>query len=290
MKRSANRTLTTHAGSLPRPEDLMELYQEDAPDAKLLPRLQSAITDVVRRQADIGIDIVNDGEFGKAMRRAVDFAAWWSYVYDRLAGFEIRKENAKIGRAVYSFGSKDRKEFAEFYAQDGGMRGSSPSPIFGLVCTGPVKYLGQRAVRRDIDLLRSAVSGVQTEDAFITAVSPATLQILANEHYQTQEDYTWALAEAIREEYKTIVEAGFILQIDDPDLPDGWQIFVPPKCRISRRLPRLRAAARRCAQPRAARGIPKDMVQLHVCWGSFHGPHQNGDIPLADIIDIVFSA
>ena len=97
MKRSTNRTLTTHAGSLPRPEDLMELYREDAPDSKLLPRLQSAITDVVRRQADIGIDIVNDGEFGKAMRRAVDFAAWWSYVYDRLAGFEIRKENAKMG-------------------------------------------------------------------------------------------------------------------------------------------------------------------------------------------------
>jgi 5-methyltetrahydropteroyltriglutamate--homocysteine methyltransferase len=93
VKRSINRILTTHAGSLPRPEDLMELYRENAPDSKLLPRLQSA--DVVRKQVDIGIDIVNDGEFGKAMRRAIDFGAWWSYVYDRLASFEIRKETAR---------------------------------------------------------------------------------------------------------------------------------------------------------------------------------------------------
>jgi 5-methyltetrahydropteroyltriglutamate--homocysteine methyltransferase len=174
----------------------MLLYREKAPDSKLLPRLQSAITDVVRRQADIGIDIVNDGEFGKAMGRAVDFAAWWSYVYDRLAGFKIRKENAKIGRGVYSFGSKERKEFAEFYAEDGGMAGSSPSPIFGLICTGPVKYVGQQTVRRDIELLTSATRGVRVEEAFITAVSPATLQILPNEYYKSQQDYTWALADS----------------------------------------------------------------------------------------------
>jgi 5-methyltetrahydropteroyltriglutamate--homocysteine methyltransferase len=100
VKRSINRILTTHAGSLPRPEDLLELYREDAPDLKLLPRLQSAIADVVRRQADIGIDIVTDGEFGKAMRRAVDFGAWWSYVDDRLAGFEIRKDQQRTNCAV----------------------------------------------------------------------------------------------------------------------------------------------------------------------------------------------
>ena len=186
MKRSIDRILTTHAGSLPRPEDLMALYREDTPDLKLLPRLQSAITDVVRKQADIGIDVVNDGEFGKAMRRAVDFAAWWSYVYDRLAGFEIRKENTEKGRAIYTIGSKERKEFAEFYAEDGGMGGASPSRIFGLICTGPVKYIGQQAVRRDIDLLTLATRDVQAEDAFITAVSPATLQILPNEHYKSQ--------------------------------------------------------------------------------------------------------
>jgi 5-methyltetrahydropteroyltriglutamate--homocysteine methyltransferase len=284
VKRSVNRTLTTHAGSLPRPEDLLELYREDVPEAKLLPRLQSTIADVVKRQTDIGIDIVNDGEFGKAMRRAVDFAAWWSYVYDRLAGFEIRKENAKIGRAVYSFGSKDRKDFAEFYAQDGGMAGSSPSPIFGLICSGPVKYIGQQAVRRDIDLLKSGIRGVPTEDAFITAVSPATLQILPNQHYGSQEDYTWALAEAIREEYKTIVDAGFILQIDDPALVDIWDLWFSLKGDM--------AAYRKWAEfqveavNHALQGIPEDRVRFHICWGSWHGPH-SGDIPLKEIVDLL---
>jgi 5-methyltetrahydropteroyltriglutamate--homocysteine methyltransferase len=284
VKRSTNRTLTTHAGSLPRPEDLLELYREDVPEAKLLPRLQSTIADVVKRQADIGIDIVNDGEFGKAMSRAVDFAAWWSYVYDRLAGFEIRKENAKMGRAVYSFGSKDRKDFAEFYAQDGGMAGSKPSPIFGLICTGPVKYVGQQAVRRDIDLLKSGLRGVSTEDAFITAVSPATLQILPNEHYGSQEDYTWALAEAIREEYKTIVDAGFILQIDDPALVDIWDLWFSLKGDM--------AAYRKWAEfqveavNHALQGIPEDRVRFHICWGSWHGPH-SGDIPLSEIVDLL---
>ncbi len=225
MKRSINRTLTTHAGSLPRPEDLMLLYREEAPDLMLLPRLQSAITEVVRRQADIGFDIVNDGEFGKAMRRAVDFAAWWSYVYDRLAGFEIRKENTEKGRALYTIGSKERKEFAEFYAEDGGMGGAGPSRIFGLVCTGKVNYVGQQAVRRDIDLLTVATRGVQVEEAFITAVSPPTLQILPNEYYKSQQDYTWALAEAVHEEYKAILDAGFILQIDDPALVDIWDLW-----------------------------------------------------------------
>jgi 5-methyltetrahydropteroyltriglutamate--homocysteine methyltransferase len=284
VKRSTHRILTTHAGSLPRPEDLLELYREDVPEAQLLPHLQSTIADVVKRQADIGIDIVNDGEFGKAMRRAVDFAAWWSYVYDRLAGFEIRKENAKIGRAVYSFGSKDRKDFAEFYAQDGGMAGSTPSPIFGLICTGPVKYIGQQAVRRDIDLLKSGIRGVPTEDAFITAVSPATLQILPNEHYGNQEDYTWALAEAIREEYKTIVDAGFILQIDDPALVDIWDLWFSLKGDM--------AAYRKWAEfqveavNHALQGIPEDRVRFHICWGSWHGPH-TGDIPLKDIVDLL---
>lgn len=168
MKRSISRILTTHVGSLPRPEDLMELYRDDAPDSKLLPSLRSAIANVARLQADTGIDIVNDGEFGKAMRRAVDFGAWWSYVYDRLGGFEVRKETAEKGRAAWTSGSKERKEFAEFYAEDGGMgsarTGSSSSRMYGLTCTGPVKYVGQQAIRRDIDLLMSAIRGVRIEE------------------------------------------------------------------------------------------------------------------------------
>ena len=132
MKRSTNRILTTHVGSLPRPSDLVELYRDNAPDDGLLPRLRSAIADIVHRQVESGIDVVNDGEFGKAMRSAVDFGAWWSYVYDRLAGFELRQEQVKKGRAAWTFGSKERQEFAEFYAaeasagQGGASSGSVP--------------------------------------------------------------------------------------------------------------------------------------------------------------------
>jgi 5-methyltetrahydropteroyltriglutamate--homocysteine methyltransferase len=288
VKRSINRILATHAGSLPRPEDLIELYREDAPDTKLLPRLQSAIADVVRRQADIDIDIVNDGEFGKAMRRSTDFGAWWSYVYDRLAGFEVRRETAEAGRAAWTFGSKERKEFAEFYAEDGGMgsarTGSSSSRMYGLTCTGPVKYIGQQKIRRDIDLLSSAISNVRTEEAFVTAVSPATLQILPNEHYKSQQDYTWALAEAIGEEYKAVVDAGFILQIDDPALVDIWDWWYSLKGDIASY--RTWAQFQVEAVNHALDGIPEDRVRFHICWGSWHGPH-SGDVPLKEVADLL---
>jgi 5-methyltetrahydropteroyltriglutamate--homocysteine methyltransferase len=204
MKRSVSRILTTHVGSLPRPNDLLELYRDDAADSKLLPRLQSAIADVVRRQTDCGVDIVNDGEFGKAMRRSVDFGAWWSYVYDRLAGFELREEAAKKGRAAWTFGSKERKEFAEFYAEEasagqggvvaqGVQSATSSARMYGLTCTAPLKYTGKAIVQHDIENLKSALGSLGVEEAFMTAVSPATLQILPNEYYKSQEHYTWAL-------------------------------------------------------------------------------------------------
>jgi 5-methyltetrahydropteroyltriglutamate--homocysteine methyltransferase len=225
MKRSTNRILTTHVGSLPRPDDLMALYRDDAPDATLQPRLRAAIGDVVRRQTESGIDVVNDGEFGKAMRSAMDFGAWWSYVYPRLQGFELSDEQAKKGRGAWTHGSKERKDFAEFYAAEASaaasaarQSGSSTATLYGLTCTSPVKYTGHAAIKRDIDNLAAAARTAGVEETFMTAVSPATLQILPNAYYKSAEDYTWALAEAIREEYKAIVDAGFILQIDDP----GW--------------------------------------------------------------------
>ena len=118
MKRSTDRILTTHVGSLPRPKDLVELYRDNSPDNTLFPHLRSAVAEIVQEQARFGIDIVNDGEFGKAMRSAMDFGAWWSYVYPRLAGYELREEEAKKGRGAWTFGSKERKEFAEFYAAE----------------------------------------------------------------------------------------------------------------------------------------------------------------------------
>jgi 5-methyltetrahydropteroyltriglutamate--homocysteine methyltransferase len=289
VKRSDDRILTTHVGSLPRPDDLLALYRDNAPETELLPRLRSAIADVVRRQAQSGIDIVNDGEFGKAMRRATDFGAWWSYVYDRLSGFEVRQELAGKGRTAWTAGSKERKEFATFYAEDGGMgsagaAGSSSSRMFGLTCTGPIKYTGHAIIAQDIANLKSALGGTGVTEAFVTAVSPATMQILANDHYKSQEDYTWALAEAIREEYKAIVDAGFILQIDDPALVDIWDWWFSLKGDLAGY--RKWAEFQVEAVNHALQGIPEDRVRFHICWGSWHGPH-SGDVPLKDVVDLL---
>jgi 5-methyltetrahydropteroyltriglutamate--homocysteine methyltransferase len=163
VKRSDRRILTTHVGSLPRPDDLMALYAANAPDETLQPRLRAAVGDIVRRQAESGIDVINDGEYGKAMRSAMDFGAWWSYVYPRLEGFELREEHAKKGRAAWTFGSKERKEFAEFYAAEASaaasaarQSGSSSAQLYGLTCAGPVKYVGHAAIKRDIDNMAAA--------------------------------------------------------------------------------------------------------------------------------------
>jgi 5-methyltetrahydropteroyltriglutamate--homocysteine methyltransferase len=290
MRQSTERILTTHVGSLPRPDDLMALYRTDAPEAMLQPRLRAAIGDVVQRQCETGIDVVNDGEFGKAMRSAMDFGAWWSYVYPRLAGFELREEQAKRGRAAWTYGSKERKEFAEFYAAEASaaatasQHGTSTARLYGLTCTAPVKYVGHAAIKRDIENLAAAVKAGDADEAFMTAVSPATLQILPNQHYKSAEDYTWALAEAIRDEYKAIVDAGFILQIDDPALVDiyDWWFSMNDDLAGYRKW----AAFQIEAVNHALEGIQEDRVRFHICWGSWHGPH-NGDVPLKEVVDLL---
>jgi 5-methyltetrahydropteroyltriglutamate--homocysteine methyltransferase len=290
VKRSDQRIITTHVGSLPRPDDLMALYRENASDESLQPQLCSAVSDIVRRQSANGIDVVNDGEFGKAMRSAMDFGAWWSYVYPRLAGYELREEQAKKGRAAWTFGSKERKEFAEFYAAEASAAatasqgGTSTARLYGLTCTGPVKFVGHAAIKRDIENLAAAVRTTRVEDAFMTAVSPATLQILPNAYYKSAEDYTFALAEAIGIEYKAIVDAGFILQIDDPALVDiyDWWFSMNDDIAGFRRW----AAIQVDAVNHALKGIPEDRVRFHICWGSWHGPHK-GDVPLKEVVDLL---
>ena len=290
MKRSDQRILTTHVGSLPRPDDLMALYAADAPDETLQPRLRAAVGDIVRQQAETGVDVVNDGEYGKAMRSAMDFGAWWSYVYPRLAGYELREEQARKGRAAWTYGSKERKEFAAFYAAEASaaataqQAGTSTARLYGLTCTGPVKYVGHAAIKRDIDNIAAAVRANRVEDTFMTAVSPATLQILPNAYYKNAEDYTIALAEAIREEYKAIVDAGFILQIDDPALVDiyDWWFSMNDDAAGYRKW----AAFQVEAVNHALQGIPEDRVRFHICWGSWHGPHK-GDVELKDVVDLL---
>jgi 5-methyltetrahydropteroyltriglutamate--homocysteine methyltransferase len=291
MKSSTDRILTTHVGSLPRPDDLMALYAANAADDKLQPRLRGATGDIVRQQSASGIDVVNDGEYGKAMRSSMDFGAWWSYIYPRLQGFELREEYAKQGRGAWTFGSKERKDFAEFYAAEASaaastarQSGSSSAQLYGLTCTGPVRYVGQAAIKRDIENLTAAARSAKVEEMFMTAVSPATLQILPNAFYKSAEDYTIALAEAIHEEYKAIVDAGFILQIDDPALVDIYDWWYSMKDDLAGY--RKWAAFQVEAVNHALRGIPEDRVRFHICWGSWHGPH-GGDVQLKDVVDLL---
>jgi 5-methyltetrahydropteroyltriglutamate--homocysteine methyltransferase len=291
MKSSKDRILTTHVGSLPRPDDLMALYAANTVDDKLQPRLREATSDIVLQQARSGIDVVNDGEYGKAMRSSMDFGAWWSYVYPRLQGFELREEHAKQGRAAWTFGSKERKDFAEFYAAEASaaanaarQSGTSSAQLYGLTCTAPVKYVGHAAIKRDIENLATAGRAAKVEEMFMTAVSPATLQILPNAFYKSAEDYTIALADAIHEEYKAIVDAGFILQIDDPALVDIYDWWFSMKDDLAGY--RKWAAFQVEAVNHALRGIPEERVRFHICWGSWHGPHR-GDVQLKDVVDLL---
>jgi len=292
VKLSEGRIITTHAGSLPRPADLIGLYRNDAPDADLLPRLRSAVFGVVRQQREAGVDVINDGEFGKATRAAVDYGAWWSYVYARMDGFSVRDDDP-AARGYGPHSSKDRRVFKEFYdtgapmsggQSGGGTQNTATARLAQLVCTGPVKYTGHALIQRDIETFKAALQGVSYEDAFLSAVSPATLQIISNQHYGSMEDYTWALAEAIREEYRAVVDAGFILQVDDPALVDLYDWWFSARDDIAGF--RKWAAFQVEAVNHALEGIPEDRVRFHICWGSWHGPHST-DVPLKDVADLL---
>ncbi len=279
MKRSTDHILTTHAGSLPRPPDLRELVlakSEGRPydEATLARRLREAVAEVVRQQVACGIDIVNDGEQSKS-----NFS---NYAQERLRGFEVREFAPGQGPPVLSISGCDQREFPDYFATRGG-RASIGTRQRQVFCVGSLEYVGQAAVQTDIANLRAALEGVNVTEAFLTAVAPGTIEHwLANEYYPNDETYLEAIANAMHEEYKAIVDAGFILQIDDPDLPDAWQIHADMSVAEYRRF----AAVRIEALNHALRDLPSDRVRLHVCWGSYHGPHKY-DIPLRDIVDLV---
>ena len=292
MEHSTDRILTTHVGSLPRPEELIAQYQANAPASELEPLLKSSVADVVRQQLDCGTDVINDGEYGKATRAAVDYGAWWSYIYDRMDGFEVR-EGGTYGQTFGPTSSKDRAEFREFYetgqpmaggAARGSQQATAGNRLAQMVCTGPVRYTGKALIERDIRDLKEALGGANMREVFMTAVSPATLQILPNTHYANQEEYTWALAEAIREEYRAIVDAGFVLQIDDPALVDlyDWWFSLNDDMAGYRKWATFQVEA----VNHALEGIPEDRVRFHICWGSWHGPHST-DVELKDVLDLL---
>jgi 5-methyltetrahydropteroyltriglutamate--homocysteine methyltransferase len=274
MLRSSDRIRVSHAGTLPRPEAVARLF-DGAADAELEQVLPDAVRDVVRRQAALGIDIVNDGEFSKR-------GGFSGYVRNRISGIQQRQYPAGEGPTAHDVTARDRREFpGAFAAGVGPFRGGGTAnqPFF---CTQPLEYIGQANVQNDIANLKAACEGLDVQP-YLPAIAPGTVEHwLWNEHYPDTEAFLFAIADALHHEYKTITDAGLLLQIDDPDLPDGWQMDPAMSVADYRKYAELRVTAIN----RALDGIPEDRVRLHICWGSGHGPHKN-DIPLRDIVDVV---
>ena len=276
MKRSTERFLVTHAGTLPRPDDLREMLvarSEGRPyDREALGRrVRSAVAEGVRSQVECGIDIVNDGELGKT-----NFSR---YTRERLSGFVERPPGPEF-RPSSIFG-RDLLEFPDYFNTEARRSRGHHDRVF--YCNEPLKYVGHGAVQADVENLKAALQGVKVEEAFLPAVAPGTMEHwMKNEYYPNDEAYLYAIADAMHEEYKVIVDAGFILQIDDPDLADAWQMN--PRMSVAEY--RKYAELRIDALNHGLRDLPQERVRFHMCWGSYHGPHKY-DIPLRDIVDVI---
>jgi len=286
MKRSDRRILTSHVGSLPRPDALLELnrakFAGEAYDTSAYAtQLSAAVEEVCRRQAETGIDVVNDGEFGKTSSGAIDYGAWSSYAWGRLSGWEP----GEPGRLPALAGRRDRQKFAEFYRELDSTSFRSSSSLGGRppVFTGPITYVGQQALSTDLANFKAALAKVTADEGFITSVAPGSFARRQNRYYKTDEEFLDALGAAMREEYQAIVEAGFVLQLDDPGLPDSWDMADPePSVEEYKKFATVRIEALN----HALRGLPEDRIRYHICWGSWHGPHTT-DLPLANIVDVL---
>jgi 5-methyltetrahydropteroyltriglutamate--homocysteine methyltransferase len=270
MKRSVDRILTTHAGSLPRPGELLAMAQDPARDAETYAEMvRRAVTDVVRRQAELGLDVVTDGELSKP--------SFITYVTERLSGFERSAEPGALPWA----GSKEATAFPEFYEPALRQSPNAAAPRF--VCTGPVRYVGHAHVQADIGRLVMALAGAKVEEAFIPAIAPSNVEgRQKNAYYRTDEDYLFAIAEAMREEYRAIVDAGFLLQIDDPRLVTYY--ILDPRSTVAQC--RAWAEVRVEALNHALRGIPRESVRFHTCYSINMGPRVH-DMELKDVVDVI---
>jgi 5-methyltetrahydropteroyltriglutamate--homocysteine methyltransferase len=277
MKTSTNRILTTHVGSLIRPQALQDIMRakqggQQFDLAAYDKCLKDSVAEVVRRQAEIGVDVVSDGEFGKAI-------SWNQYVLERLSGFELRPIPADHRPGPPG---NDRTRFKEFYAELD-VREPRANPDL-VACVGPVKYIGQDIVKRDIENFKAALKGVKVEEAFMPVVAPSSvLPDRKEEYYKNEEEWLTAVTEAMRVEYKMIVDAGFILQIDDARFATAYDRMVPPGTfqDYRRWLEKFVESLNH-----ALEGIPEDRVRYHVCWGSWPGPHCS-DVPLRDVVDLI---
>jgi 5-methyltetrahydropteroyltriglutamate--homocysteine methyltransferase len=272
MQRSTDRILTTHTGSLPRPADLVPLLLAQAGGeavdaAQMASRVREAVAEVVRKQVEVGLDVVNDGEVGKV--------GYSTYVASRLTGFE------GVSRGLPST-ARDRREFPDFFARLSGAP-RPPTPA----CTGPIRYRDLDAVQADLANLAAATAATPPTETFVTAASPGVIAyFLRNEYYPSHEAYIAALADAMKSEYDAIHRAGFLLQLDCPDLAFSWNSqFVDLGMAEFKRHITLHIAALN----HALADIPPDRLRLHLCWGNYEGPH-NHDIPLREIIELVYTA
>lgn len=274
MTASSDRILTTHVGSLPRPDALMDLLRardrgEDYDADELQQAVRAAVDDVVDRQAAIGIDLVTDGEMSKI--------GYGAYVKERLTGFD--------GEEAPRLRSADLEDFPVYFKRLYGPEGIDK--MTRPLCTGPIAYVGEAALAEDIANLKAATAGVETAGAFLTAASPGTIALwLGDAHHGDEETYVGAIAEAMKTEYDAIHAAGLSIQLDAPDLGMGrhWNYADDDLATF-----RKSAARRIEALNHAVRDIPRDAVRLHLCWGNYDGPHHH-DVELKDMIDIVLSA
>jgi 5-methyltetrahydropteroyltriglutamate--homocysteine methyltransferase len=273
MQRSTDRFLTTHTGSLPRPEDLIRMMfakEEGVPVDRpaLAARIRSAVAEVVGKQVEAGIDIVDDGEMSKP--------SYATYVKDRLAGF---------GGASHPLQYRDLSDFPELakrvFGDPGRSRRKTPA------CDGPIGVRDPHAAVTDAENLKMALATVTAREAFLTAASPGVISLFfRNDHYPTHEAYLFAIAEAMRHEYEAVAKAGVILQVDCPDLAMGRHIqFAALSGEEFRKMARLHVEALN----HALANVPPDQARVHVCWGNYEGPHHY-DVPFADILDVIFAA
>ena len=274
MQRSTDRILTTHAGSLPMPADLHAMLRareagEPYDALAVQTRLTRAIAEVVQQQAEHGLDILSDGEQAKT--------SFTTYVSERLSGIETHP--GAVARAV---SDRQRHDFPDYFAA---LRTAAGVGRRQFYCIGPLQYAGQAALQTDIANLQTALVGIQAAEAFLPAVAVGTVEHwIANEYYPSDEALLFAMTDALHEEYRAIVEAGFLLQLDNPNLPDGFGLYTDLDVPAYRQFQELRIAALN----RAIAGLPADRVRLHVCWGAHKGSH-NTNVPLKDIVDLMLA-
>lgn len=291
---------TTHVGSLPRTPELLaantQLAAGQITGQQFQEILERATAEVVTKQREIGIDIVNEGEYGHQTSGAVDYGAWWNYSFSRLGGLTqtnedrwadssvIRSEPGKIRLTTFT-DRRDRNLFREAYEDpDSGVLGKRNS-VGNPVITAPLTYIGAEAARRDVNLLLQGLkaNGVDASSGFMAALSPGSCARIKNQYYRSDEEVVWACADAMRQEYKIITDAGLTVQIDDPSIAESWdQINPEPSLEDYKKFIGVRIEALNWA----LKDIPTELTRFHVCWGSWHGPHTT-DIPFADIVEDV---